>query len=1153
VRLSRVDIKGFKSIAKKTVLTFPGQVTCICGPNGCGKSNVIDAIRWAIGEQSVRTLRAGNMSDVIFSGTQETPQAGMARVSLEFSRDSGYWPASMSGFETISVARRLYRTGESSYTINDVKCRLKDVADIFMDTGLTRHGYAIIGQGRIKDIIQAKPEDIRYLIEEAADVGRFRLKRTEALRRLEASAQNLERIQDLLGEVSKQRNSLKNQAAKAMRYQELREELNNLTHMLWSHEILQLDAQRKSADEHLVALAETLEQTAGRKQQAGEIVAQLSSACDESRRQIAEFERQQQAEKARLDLTVSQIAAGRARLGDVDAGIAQLEARVAEQAAALDRSRAEIAAASAGSQQLESEQELAEASCEQSLAEQEQQEAVARELDADFERRRSALFEVLGEQRAIEQRRSALVKRRQETDANLSRRTAELESLNQTEVELRQELAEVSTQMARVDEALAGLRASLTEIESMAAQIAGAAEDASASLVAAEKAEAENKAKVAILSRLLGDGAAGDVDCGPRLRGRVKPKAGFEEAVGRALGAALDYALVENHSEIESRAGAPGFIPQQAFVAEPVALNGAGLIAPLADCLDGADDAAVMAVVQNHWLVEDLAAASLIWREQQPGVSLITLDGFVLEPSGVVRNTSARHGEMLKAAAEHAELAARSETLAAAVVQARAVVAEQRERLKTCRERQQSLVAGQREEERQQQRLASKLTELQGRLERLEQRRRGFESEIGAWSELKARLEQEEHESLGDNTALLEAIETRQQELRAQEQRRAGYREQLEQARKQAQTDAARLNEVKIRLAALKARQRGLEEDVIRRTAEIAADRSRAAELAGTGAEIGAQLAELEAVQVQVAEQIQAIVGAKAGLAPEAENLAARLQAQEAEVEELGRQHAELERQRGQLLLKVKEYEIAQTMRLERLQARFECGPVTPEAGFDVEKAKTRAAETQTVIEGLGQINFTSIEAHEEAQNRYEEIHRQYEDLVQATAKLKEVIAGCERESNKAFMATFVKVRSNFQEIFATMFDGGNADLVLEDGDEAGVEIFACPPHKKPKTMSLLSEGEKTLCALSFIFALFKVKPSPFCVMDEVDAPLDDANVERMLRLIRGFAGETQFLVVTHNRRTMEMADIIYGVTFDVPGITKVISMNLQDADERAA
>ncbi len=261
MKLSRIEIKGFKSIAKKTTLVVAGGVTCIAGPNGCGKSNIIDAAKWALGEQSAKSLRASAMSEVIFSGTQDVGPGSMASVTLEFVKDGGHFPTSLEGFDEVAITRRLFRTGESEYLINNVKCRLKDITDLFLDTGLHKNGYAIVEQGKVKDIIQAKPEEIRYLIEEAAEVGKFRIKRTEALRRLEATSKNLERINDLLGEVTKQRNDLKTQANKARRYQELRKEVNEISRLLSACELKDIamlkgsyEAELKGIDARLAQL-----------------------------------------------------------------------------------------------------------------------------------------------------------------------------------------------------------------------------------------------------------------------------------------------------------------------------------------------------------------------------------------------------------------------------------------------------------------------------------------------------------------------------------------------------------------------------------------------------------------------------------------------------------------------------------------------------------------------------------------------------------------------------------------------------------------------------------------------------------------------------------------------------------------------------------
>ncbi len=422
MKLKRVEIKGFKSIARKTSIFLADGITCIAGPNGCGKSNIIDAVRCALGEQSNRSLRAGTMSEVIFSGTQDAGPASMAEVTLEFAREGGFFPQSLEGFDEVAVSRRLYTTGESVYSINGVRCRLKDVTDIFLDTGLDRHGYAIVEQGKVKDIIQSKPEDIRYLIEEAAEVGKFRIKRTDAMKRLEATAANLERIEDLLGEVSRQRDELKAQANKARRYQLVRDEINGLTRLLWAHEIeaiterkaglerglreieARMESFRKTHDEYANALKAHEYKLSVLRQKKDETAAALGEA--RSRLLLAEKEieavgRRKQDLSEAFDLLA-------ARIGQMGEAREELAARKEREGTDLEKLGQEISAVAG---------EMA--------ARMERAEILAKEhaeAEGEYGQARAKLFDAIGHVRAYEQRISSLEARRQEAVSNREKR-----------------------------------------------------------------------------------------------------------------------------------------------------------------------------------------------------------------------------------------------------------------------------------------------------------------------------------------------------------------------------------------------------------------------------------------------------------------------------------------------------------------------------------------------------------------------------------------------------------------------------------------------------------------------------------------------------------------------------------------------------------
>ena len=394
-------------------------------------------------------------------------------------------------------------------------------------------------------------------------------------------------------------------------------------------------------------------------------------------------------------------------------------------------------------------------------------------------------------------------------------------------------------------------------------------------------------------------------------------------------------------------------------------------------------------------------------------------------------------------------------------------------------------------------------------------------------------------------------IETNQSMIKVLDEKKHAAKEVYEKAQGTIQAHISTVNELKVAYASRMERTQGIRENLDKMHQEIEKDNLRIEELKQTESSIGMALEKSLAEFSQAKLDISGLEKLKEELLPEHDDLTDTVHSLSESKDQCKESMDHLEKSRNSCMLRQKEQEIAFNMSKERLESRFGKDlPIVPDS-FSPEEAREKVSVLENRIERMGQINFASIDAFENVQARWDDLHRQYEDIVQASTRLKEVISNIERQSTKAFMATFKQVRMNFQEIFTTIFGGGTADIVLaeNEGMEAGVEIFASPPFKRLKAMSLLSEGEKTLCALSFIFALFKARPSPFCILDEVDAPLDDSNVIRFNRLIKSFSNDSQFIIVTHNRYTMEMADIIYGVTFDNPGISKVVSMVLQDIE----
>ena len=1165
MKLSRIEIKGFKSIAKKTTLAVSSGVTCIAGPNGCGKSNIIDAVRWALGEQSAKSLRASAMNEVIFSGTHDAGPGSLASVSLEFVRDGGSFPKTLEGFEQVSVTRRLFRTGESEYLINNVKCRLKDITDLFLDTGLHRNGYAIIEQGKVKDIIQARPEEIRYLIEDAAEVGRFRIKRTEALRRLEATSRNLERINDLLGEVTKQRNELKTQANRAQRYQELRAEANTLSRLIMAFDIKEMADLRGTYASELRAIDDRIgtaeEQGAGLRER----LAGLEALSGQHKARMEQLSSRLSEAESSLLLAKREMESSHARLGDIDATRVMISQNLEESRRSIGDEEERSTALRKEQEDLQNRMADVQAQLDGRLSGYGVQEKDHESLERLYQEKRTALFEVITEVRALDQRIQEVQDRHREVVSTLRRRQQDLDALSENEETLSGDLATLEQELSQADRARQPAAQEIETVKAAMQEAQERIETCTRSVIGLEKDSAEVSAKIGMLARIIGieelqDASRYSSNGSRKVADTLSVRDGFEAAVGRSMGNALDFLIYLDHEEILSledfRTRGPGFVIEQPHIKNhehPLPAGNPGVLGQLREFIEPHEGYAdvVLALSQNMCVVDGMETAVSLWKGGHRSCSFVTVDGMILEPSGVIRTTNehTKYADILKARAEMKTLKAKGTIIEAEMDRQKAA-------LLNAKEEHQSLTARYHGGLGALQALDQKLTALsekrQGMLnqkERIHEQKIQLETDLSQMMELSKRLDAQAETFTGRRKDLEGERSQQEEALKVLDEEKHVSKERLSSSLAEIQATRDLLHGLEVAAAEKAAAHKAISENLDMRRQAVAKDLARLDELAGTRQTVEQAVCARSRDIEQAQEAIRTGRGQYDGVLPEYEKAMNLLRAAREEAAELRSSIDGLERARAETLLKDKEYEVAYALNLERMEGRF--GPGIPELpeSFDVQQARQRVNELEERIERMGQINFASLEAFDHAQKRWEDLHRQYEDIVRASTRLKEVIASIERQSIKAFTATFTRVREYFQEIFTAMFGGGKADLVLSEGDEmdSGIEIFASPPFKRLKAMSLLSEGEKTLCAISFIFALFKVNPSPFCILDEVDAPLDDSNVIRLNRLIRTFSHESQFLIVTHNRHTMETADILYGVTFDVPGISKVVSMVLED------
>jgi len=1231
LKIKRIEICGFKSFVDKTSLSFPDPITSIVGPNGCGKSNVVDAIRWVMGEQSAKHLRGRAMEDVIFAGSETRGPAGFAEVSLTFDARSlaagavaGGVAWGAAGPEEIVVTRRLYRDGQSDYLLNGVPSRLRDVVEFFLGTGVGSKAYAIIEQGRIGFIVSSRAEDRRGLIDEAAGITRYKAKKKAAERRMDSTRQHLLRVTDIVAEIEGRLRSLRLQAQKAERYKRYKSELRDLD--LWSSAqrylgylaeeksaIAELAEVRERHDLDAAALAAEETSVEAERLASAEEAGELATAKDDlfalSNKAQLGTQRAAHHESEALDLAARAESAraeaeelrarAAARTADVEAISAQLteidgeaerrerehdqEARLQDvRRAALHEARGALEAAVG---------EMASASARIARMEAERTAALARRDDlggrlAGLAGEDAAAGERLtalaGEQTGFEERVAVLRERVEsarrraaEEEAQLvalrgelGRGELELETLREEAHRRRSRLASLSEIQERYERFQKGVRAIMQEHQQRGG--AGGIEGIVADIVRPPP-ELETAVE-AVLGERLGNVIVESHEAGVEAIQFLKQKSeGRSSFIPRALraprGEVLYDAMGSAGSSGSPESGPGGFDAGFAPVVDPAAVAEAwpeapGVRGPMLNLInyDRKYDAVATYLLGDVLVVEDLERALALWRETRTTKTIVTLDGEVIDPHGVVTGGSRESAlaGVLEQKREIRELEAVMQRLDADVQAALARHVEKKQAAADLgRARDEGALA-----------LRSDEMELLGQekdLQRLLEERRRLEGRRAALSVQTVDLGRAQAETEGRVAAAEEGLESGRAALADAEGRAGELRVQTVALADEVDRGIGLLTTLKVAASQATERRQNARQTLERLLGDRAEDEARATRLDSTVTEDFARAETLRAQVVELrreAELAQAEAEARArehgerqsALEARQGELAAReadLRAARAEVARLAQAAAKLElrcqeagmRRTGieeQVADRYRDVELAKVVTDYHLRALF---------GAVEEK---RAEELRGLIERMGEINLTAIEESEELQKRFDFLTTQRSDLESAIAQLETAIEKINKASRKRFRETFDAVNAEFQAIYPRLFGGGHAHLALTDESdmlETGIEIVANPPGKKvSQNIELLSGGEKALTAVSLLFAIFLVKPSPFCVLDEVDAPLDEANVGRFNQVVREMTDRSQFIIITHNRRTMEIADRLCGVTMEEPGVSKLVAVNLRSS-----
>ncbi|MFL9809368.1 MAG: chromosome segregation protein SMC [Pseudomonas sp.] len=1156
MRLKSIKLAGFKSFVDPTTVSFPSNMAAVVGPNGCGKSNIIDAVRWVMGESSAKNLRGESMTDVIFNGSNTRKPVTQASIELIFDNSDGTLTGEYAAFAEISIRRRVTRDSQNTYFLNGVKCRRRDITDIFLGTGLGPRSYSIIEQGMISKLIEAKPEDLRNFIEEAAGISKYKERRRETENRIRRTHENLARLTDLREELERQLERLHRQAQSAEKYQEykaeerqlkaqlsalrwqaLNEQVGQREQVIGDQEVAfeALVAEQRSADASIERLrdghhelSERFNQVQGRFYSVGGDIARVEQSIQHGQQRLRQLQDDlREAEQARLE-TESHLGHDRTLLATLGEELAMLEPEQELSGAAAEESAAQLEEAEATMQAWQEQWERFNQHSAEPRRAAEVQQSRIQQLEQSLER-------LAERQRRLDDERALLAadpedRAMLELDEQLAASELDLEALAAVAEALNERLEQLRDELQQATRAQQQAQGELQRLNGRIA-----------SLEALQQAAMEPGKGVAEWLREEG------LEQRPRLADGLRVEPGWELAVETVLGADLQAVLLDDFAEVELAGFQQGALN---LVSAP--RGGDRRPGSLLERVESALDL-------SPWLghvrpVESLEHALAERPSLAEGESLVSRDGYwvgrhflrVRRASEAESGVLARGQELQRLLAERDE---REASLAAMEDRVTALSGEQ-SRLEGERELQRRQ---QQEEARKHSDLKARLSAGHARLEQLALRRRRLDEELAEQQEQR----EIETEQLGEaRLQLQEALETMAQDTEQRETllaSRDGIRERLDRIRQDARQHKDHAHQLALRVGSLRAQHESTRQALERLEQQF----ERAVE---RREQLTLNLEEGEAPLEELRMKLEELLERRMGVEDELKHARLALEDADRELRDAEKRRTQAE-QRAQLLrgqleqqrldwqgLSVRRKALQDQLQEDGYDLHGVLGTLPADASEPSWEAELERLSQR--IQRLGPINLAAIDEYQQQSERKRYLDAQNDDLVEALDTLENVIRKIDRETRNRFKETFDQINSGLQALFPKVFGGGNAYLELtgEDLLDTGVAIMARPPGKKNSTIHLLSGGEKALTALALVFAIFQLNPAPFCMLDEVDAPLDDANVGRYARLVKEMSEKVQFIYITHNKIAMEMADQLMGVTMHEPGCSRLVAVDVEQA-----
>ena len=1178
--LSKLELQGFKSFADSTTLTFDPGVTTIVGPNGCGKSNIVDAIRWVIGEQRPTVLRSEKMENLIFNGTSDRRPVGMAEVQLTIENTDGVLPTE---YSEVTIGRRLFRDGTSEYLMNDTQCRLKDITDLFMDTGMAADAYSVIELKMVDELVSGSTEDRRRMFEEAAGITRYKMRRRQALRKLDNTQTDLDRIRDLTDEVSTQVERLQRQAEKAKKYNEAEETLRRLELLLSQveydrlvdkKETLQqkeqehgkraeaLEEKEAATENRLSELRDTLEEREQTLQERRE-------ELQEHRAQVRELEADQRLQRERLT---------RARSDRDEAQAAQEEALKKREELSEEIQRLEGTI-----EQARPELEKAETTLTAAREERDEAKAVAADLRERVQELRRKAEQAADEQSERRRRLDQHTNRQEMLTEEQERVAEQLSGLEGKAGTLDGRIAEAQSRRVGAQEKLQGAQAALDEAEAEYEDRQAALDKATDHLQELERQRDAAEAEVDLLEGLVSsydelsdavqylaeDGALDDLKtvadvlaCDDDIR--VALDAALGDLASCIVVGTADEARAAIRRLRDAEKGQASFLVLDHLpdaVPNGTAPDGTTALRDAVRTTEAAYDALADVLLHDCYLAETLDDAEAAAERHNTSGRIFAETGEWVDGRGVV--TGGSRTENVSAAASRLGRREQLQRAQEQLDEARQACAEQEDTVEAARV---ALDAVDRETPRAAVAEAEEaLSDAESALERLRYDQESIDERRTELRERADEIEAELAEHAEQTEALRQQVEEGKQKVERLRAERTEAEESLEAAEEREREAADAFSDANV--AAVEARNRldNLEQDLERARERIDEIDESTERRKKKIAEYEDTIDEALDAQTELDERIAAIREEREAHDDKVETAETALQDTKTEIAEVESELRDLRQERESALnakneaaVELAEVETRIQDVYESVEADFERdladNPVNVPEDFDENEAQSEVKSLRGTINALGDVNPLALEEYEEEKERLDFLQEQKADLEEAEETLLETIEEINETAAERFFETFDEIKDSFGDIFTELFgEGATAELQLEDPDDpidSPIEIIAKPRGKRPVTLDQLSSGEKALTATALLFSIYLVKPSPFCVLDEVDAPLDDANVERFMSLVRRFETDTQFVLVTHNQRTMALSDRMYGVTMEEQGVSKLVGVEFDEAME---